>query len=82
VDNEIDYTKHTEPELVDMFGCLDPRFAQAECTRLARFLTDRGYIVTDGITGPGSAEYSTDARTNEMQRTEMIDREVKECASQ
>jgi hypothetical protein len=55
VDNEIDYTKHTEPELVDMFGRLDPRYAQAECTRLAKFLTERGYIVTDGITGPGSA---------------------------
>jgi hypothetical protein len=55
VDNEIDYTKHTEPELVDMFGRLDSRYAQAECTRLAKFLTERGYIVTDGITGPGSA---------------------------
>jgi hypothetical protein len=55
VDDEIDYTKQTEPELVDMFGRLDPRYAQAECTRLAKFLTERGYIVTDGITGPGSA---------------------------
>jgi hypothetical protein len=55
VDSEIDYTKHTEPELVDMFGRLDPRYAHAECTRLAKFLTDRGYIVTNGISGPGSA---------------------------
>jgi hypothetical protein len=55
VDSEIDYTKHTEPELVDMFGRLDPRYAQGECTRLAKFLTERGYIVIDGITGPGSA---------------------------
>ena len=55
MDNEIDYTKCAEPELVDMFGRLDPRYAQAECTRLARFLTERGYIVTDGTTGPGSA---------------------------
>jgi hypothetical protein len=55
VDDEIDYMKHTEPELVDMFGRLDPRYAQSECTRLAKFLTERGYIVTDGITGPGSA---------------------------
>lgn len=55
VDDEIDYTKHTEPELVDMFGRLDPRYARAECTRLAKFLAERGYIVTDGTTGPGSA---------------------------
>jgi hypothetical protein len=47
VDGEIDCTKHTESELVDMFGRLDPR--------LANFLTERGYIVTDGTTGPGSA---------------------------
>jgi hypothetical protein len=55
VDDEIDYTQHTEPELVDMFGRLDPRYAPAECTRLAKRLTDLGYIVTDGTTGPGSA---------------------------
>jgi hypothetical protein len=55
VDHEIDYTKDTEPELVDMFGRLDPRYAQAECIRLAKFLSERGYIVTDGLTGPGSA---------------------------
>src|SRR6202021_940570 len=55
VDSETDYTKHTEPELVDMFGRLDPRYAQSECTRLAKALRDRGYIVTDGISGPGSA---------------------------
>ena len=55
MDDEIDYTKHSEPELVDMFGRLDPRYAQAECSRLAKFLTERGYIVTDGTTGPGSA---------------------------
>jgi rhomboid protease GluP len=55
VANEIDYTKHTEPELVEMFGRMDPRYAPAECARLGRFLTERGYIVTDGGTGPGSA---------------------------
>jgi hypothetical protein len=55
VEDEIDYTKHSEPELVDMFGRLDPRYAPAECTRLAILLTARGYIVTDGTTGPGSA---------------------------
>ena len=55
MDREIDYTKHTELELVDMFGRLDPRYAQAECSQLARFLSERGYVVTDGIAGPGSA---------------------------
>jgi hypothetical protein len=55
VDDAIDYTKHSEAELVDMFSRLDPRYAPAECARLAKFLTDRGYIVTDGSTGPGSA---------------------------
>jgi rhomboid protease GluP len=55
VDSEIDYTKHTEAELVDMFGRLDPRYAPAECTRLAKYLADQGYIVTEGGTGPGSA---------------------------
>jgi hypothetical protein len=55
MDDEIDYSQHSEPELVDMFGRLDPRYAPAECTRLAKFLTDRGYIVADGTTGPGSA---------------------------
>jgi hypothetical protein len=55
VDDEIDYTKHAEPELADMFGRLDPRYAPAECGRLAKYLSERGYIVTDGTTGPGSA---------------------------
>ena len=55
MDDEIDYTQHTEPELVDMFGRLDPRYAPAECARLAKYLTELGYIVTDGTTGPGSA---------------------------
>jgi hypothetical protein len=55
VDSEIDCTKHTEPELVAMFRRLDPRYAPTECARLAKFLTERGYNVTDGTTGPGSA---------------------------
>jgi hypothetical protein len=55
VDNEIDYTQHSEPELVEMFGRLDPRYAPAECTRLAKYLSQLGYFVTDGTTGPGSA---------------------------
>ncbi len=48
--NEIDYTKHTEPELVEMFGRMDPRYAPEECARLGKYLADHGYIVTDGGT--------------------------------
>jgi hypothetical protein len=59
MEDEIDYTKHTEAELVDMFGRLDPRWAPAECTRLAKLLTELGYIVTPGATGPGSAAPGT-----------------------
>jgi rhomboid protease GluP len=55
VEGEIDYKEHTESELVEMFGRLDPRYAPAECARLGKYLTDQGYIVTDGTTGPGSA---------------------------
>lgn len=54
-DDEIDCTQHSELELVDMFSRLDPRYAPAECARLAKYLTEHGYIVTDGTTGPGSA---------------------------
>jgi len=55
MEGEIDFEKHTESELVDMFGRLDARYAAAECARLGKYLADRGYIVTDGTTGPGSA---------------------------
>jgi hypothetical protein len=55
MDDEIYYSQHSEPELVDMFGRMDRRYAPAECARLAKFLTERGYIVTDGDLGPGSA---------------------------
>jgi hypothetical protein len=34
VKQEIDYTKHTETELVEMFGRMDPRYAPANCARL------------------------------------------------
>jgi uncharacterized YccA/Bax inhibitor family protein len=54
-DSKIDYTQHSESELVEMFGRLDPRYAPDECARLGRFLAERGYIVTQGGTGPGSA---------------------------
>jgi hypothetical protein len=76
VDSEIDYTKHTEPELVDMFGRLDPRYAQAECTRLAKFLTERGYIVIDGITGPGSAAPSPEKLEELIGSTSLFECEV------
>jgi hypothetical protein len=36
VENENDYTEHTEPELVEMFGRMDPRYAPDECGRLGR----------------------------------------------
>jgi uncharacterized YccA/Bax inhibitor family protein len=54
-DERIDYTQHSESELADMFGRLDPRYAPDECTRLAKYLTTRGYVVTPGELGPGSA---------------------------
>jgi hypothetical protein len=55
VEGEIDYTRYTEPELVEMFGRMDPRYAPEECKRLATFLGQRDYIVTEGETGPGFA---------------------------
>jgi rhomboid protease GluP len=55
MESQIDYTKHTESELVEIFGRLDPRYAPAESARLGKYLTDHGYIVTEGSTGPGSA---------------------------
>jgi rhomboid protease GluP len=58
MDSDIDYSKYTEAELVEMFGRLDPRFAPAECARLGQRLTELGYIVTQGDTGPGFAEPS------------------------
>jgi hypothetical protein len=53
--DKIDYTKHTELELVEMFGRMDPRYAPAECARLAKYLSEQGYIVTEGALGPGQA---------------------------
>ena len=55
MDGEIDFTAHTEPELVEMFGRMDPRYAPTDCARLGKLLAERGYIVTDGETGPGYA---------------------------
>ena len=58
MESEIDYTKHTEAKLVEMFGRMDPRFAPVECARLGKLLSELGYIVTQGDTGPGFAEPS------------------------
>ena len=60
MEDEIDYTKHSEAELVDMFGRLDPRWALAQCARLAKLLTELGCIVWNdgswiGGTGDGQA---------------------------
>jgi hypothetical protein len=55
VEGEIDYTQYTEPELVEMFRRMDPRYAPEECKRLATFLSERDYLVTEGDTGPGFA---------------------------
>jgi rhomboid protease GluP len=55
VENEIDFTAHTEAELVEMFGRMDPRYAPEQCAKLAQLLADRGYLVTDGGLGPGYA---------------------------
>jgi len=58
MEDEIDLTAHTEAELVDRFGRMDRRYAPAECARVAAFLSEHGYIVTQGQLGPGFAEPS------------------------
>jgi membrane associated rhomboid family serine protease len=55
-ESQIDYSRHSEAELVEMFERMDPRYAPEECARLAQWLTKQGYHVTPGGTGPGSAE--------------------------
>jgi hypothetical protein len=67
VEGEIDYTTYTEPELVDMFGRMDPRYAPEECKRVATFLSERDYIVTERDTGPGlfrNAKFGSVTRCN------------------
>jgi uncharacterized YccA/Bax inhibitor family protein len=54
-DTQIDYTQHPDWELAEMFERMDPRYAPEECARLAKYLAARGYIVTPGGVGPGSA---------------------------
>lgn len=52
MENAIDYSTHTEPELVEMFGRMDPRYAPEECARLGQHLAGLGYLVANS--------YSTD----------------------
>lgn len=54
-DSPIDYTQHPDWELAEMYGRMDPRYAPDNCARLGKYLTSRGYVVTPGETGPGSA---------------------------
>jgi len=54
MERELDYSQHTEAELAEMFGRMDPRYAPLECARLGKHLTEQGYLVTQGDTGPGS----------------------------
>lgn len=56
--SRIDYSKHTEAELVEMFGRLHPLYAPDECARLGQYLTEKGYVVTQGETEPGFARPS------------------------
>ena len=58
MESRIDYSQHSEAELVEMFGRLDPRYAPEECARLGKYLTEHGYRVTPGDTGPGFAQPS------------------------
>lgn len=52
---EIDYTKYSEGELIEMFGRMDPRWAPVESARLKKVLIGLGYDVIDGGIGPGRA---------------------------
>src|SRR5579863_712332 len=72
----IDYSKHSEAELVEMFGRLDPRFAPEECARLGRRLTELGYVVTAGGTGPGYAEPSRAKLRELIGSAEAFERDV------
>lgn len=54
MERELDYSQHDEAELVERFGRMDPRYAPQACARLGKHLTELGYIVTPGDTGPGS----------------------------
>jgi rhomboid protease GluP len=65
MEGSIDYSRHTEAELVEMFGRLDPRYAPQECAGLGQYLSERGYLVTQGDTGPGFAQPSA-ARLREL----------------
>ncbi len=55
MEGSTDDSQKDEREWVDRFERLDPRYAPEEWARLAKLLTERGYIVHDGGVGPGSA---------------------------
>jgi len=55
MDGEIDFTKYSEAELLEVWGRIDPRSAPINCARLKELLVERGYIVQGGTLLPGSA---------------------------
>jgi hypothetical protein len=46
MERELDYSRRTEAELIEMFGRMDPRYAPLECARPGKHLTALGYIRT------------------------------------
>ena len=40
MESRIDYSQHSEAELVEMFGRLDPRYAPEECARLGKYRSE------------------------------------------
>ena len=55
MDGEIDFTKYSEAELLELWGRIDPRYAPINCARLKELLIERGYIVQGGTLLAGSA---------------------------
>jgi rhomboid protease GluP len=49
-----DYSKLTEFELAEVFSRIDPRFSAERAAKVKELLIQRGYVVHDGIMGPGS----------------------------
>jgi len=59
MDGEIDFTKYSEAELLEVWGRIDPRSAPINCARLKELLVERGYILQGGTLLPGSATPSS-----------------------
>jgi rhomboid protease GluP len=55
MDGEIDFTKYSEAELLEVWDRIDPRSAPINCARLKELLVERGYVVKDGTLLPGTA---------------------------